>query len=114
MITKQSESEWQKIEQKIIERTPASSKAYIWGGGIHTSHLFANTCLLDHLEIVHLIDSSENKWGTSIGNVKCISPEKLHAVQNEFCIISSQASELEISRAAKKYFKEERIVRLYD
>jgi len=111
---KKDKENWQHIEIKIKKQLKKGTSVYIWGAGIHTSQLFANTDLKEYLHIKGIIDSSPTKWKKNFGNLKCYSPSSVNIKKGDVIIISSYASEQEIYEGLKKYQdKGVDLIRLY-
>ncbi len=94
---------WEKIEQRIKKKLKRDTEVYVWGAGVHTSQLFANTEIKNWLSIKSLIDSSPTKWGKKIGNLKCSSAEGCDLIKGDTILISSFASEQEIYESLAIY-----------
>lgn len=106
--------QWRKIEQRIKKRLRKGIETYIWGAGIHTSQLLANTDLKSYLQIKGLLDSSLTKWGKNLGNMICYSPDNVDIKKGDVILISSYASEQEIYDCLEECRKKGVIVqRLY-
>ena len=105
---------WKRIESKIRQKIRYETATYVWGAGIHTSQLFANTDLREYLKIKGLIDSSPTKWGKNLGSMTCYSPDKVILDKGDVILISSYASEQEIYDSLKSYQgKGINIIRIY-
>ncbi|WP_417667290.1 class I SAM-dependent methyltransferase [Pseudidiomarina sp.] len=87
---------WQSCLDKIAEKLKISSRIFIWGAGIHTSQLVANTNLIKHYKIDGLTDTSPLKWGLKQGIWTCQDPNEIDWMQGDTVLISSYASEKEI------------------
>lgn len=88
--------EWQNKLDAIQPFIKDSKRFFIWGAGIHTSQLFANTNLLDFINIFALVDSSQLKWGIQQGDWQCKNPKLIDWREGDVVLISSYASEQEI------------------
>ena len=87
---------------------------HIWGAGIHTSQLLANTDLKSYLQIKGLLDSSLTKWGRNLGSITCYFPDNVSLKKGDVILISSYASEQEIYDSLDKYRgKGINIIKLY-
>ena len=105
---------WGSAFSRIKSELDIGSTVYIYGAGIHTSQLFANTQIEDYLNIVGLLDSAPKLWGSKFGPYVCINPQE--ASRNvEAIIISSFASEIEIYEYLidEKYDTVFNLIRLY-
>jgi hypothetical protein len=107
---------WDRLAIRIKNKLAMGSECYIWGAGIHTSQLLANTDLKNYLIIKGLLDSSPAKWGKKIGEYTCFSPESVTLNSNDNIIISSFASEQQIYKSLMMQYSEAgvRIEKLYD
>jgi len=117
ILTSYSEKDkasWKRIELKLKQKTEYGTAVYIWGAGIHTSQLLANTDLKNYLQIKGLLDSSPTKWGNNLGSIICYSPDNVSLKKGDLILISSYASEQEIYDCLEEYRKKGVIVqRLY-
>ncbi len=110
----QETRQWQQIENSLKSQLSENTSCYIWGAGIHTTQLFANTDLEQYLSIEGLLDSSQTKWGAKIGKLKCFNPAEVQLQNKKTIIISSYASEKQIYRQLRKQYPEPvKIVTLY-
>ncbi|MDF0532940.1 methyltransferase domain-containing protein [Shewanella sp. A32] len=87
---------WQQRLDVILPQLQQAKRVYLWGAGIHTSQLVANTNLLEKVIITGLTDTSELKWGLKQGNWHCVPPDAVEWQQGDAVLISSYASEKEI------------------
>ena len=87
---------WQQRLDRHHAQLQQAQNRYIWGAGIHTSQLLANTRLLEQYHIKGLVDSSSLKWGLRQGDWLCQAPDSIHWQNGDTIIISSYASEKEI------------------
>jgi len=94
---------WKRIELKLKQKIKYGTAVYIWGAGIHTSQLLANTDLKSYLQIKGLLDSSPTKWGNNLGDIICYSPDDVDIKKGDVILISSYASEQEIYDSLKSY-----------
>lgn len=98
----------------IFEKPALECSHFIWGAGIHTSQLLANTDLKSYLQIKGLLDSSPTKWGKNLGSMTCYSPDNVSFKKGDVILISSYASEQEIYDSLKSYQgKGINIIRIY-
>lgn len=104
---------WDSIKQKIKLSTIEFEKVYIWGAGIHTTQLLANTKIENFLTIEGVIDSSITKHNKKLGKYTIKNPEK-DILENYTIIISSYASEREIYEYIKTNFNYKKIILLYE
>jgi SAM-dependent methyltransferase len=103
---------WQNTEQTFQH----IDEAYIWGAGLHTSELFAQTNILDKVEIKAIIDGSPLKQGAQLGTCDVISPSEFESVsEHQTVIISSFSAEQVIARVLRKMgLSDDQIICLYD
>jgi len=95
---------WKQLEQRVKQGLEAGAPLYLWGAGIHSSQLLANTDLGEFFEISGLFDSSPNKWGKQIGAYNCFSADQVELKAGDTILISSYASESQIYvQLQKKY-----------
>lgn len=94
---------WKRIELKLKQQIKPGKSVYIWGAGIHTSQLLANTDLKRYFHIQGLLDSSPTKWGVNLGNIACQSPDNISLKKGDTILISSYASEQEIYDNLKSF-----------
>jgi len=87
---------WQACVESIKKGLLEADRVYLWGAGIHTSQLVANTDLLEHTTVTGLTDTSSMKWGIRQGDWWCESPDSIDWRPGDAVIISSYASEKEI------------------
>ncbi|MCH1924520.1 class I SAM-dependent methyltransferase [Shewanella sp. C32] len=96
-IYRQQEVEyWQQKLDVVLLELQQAKRVYLWGAGIHTCQLVANTNLLQHVKITGLTDTSELKWGLKQGDWECVSPDSIQWQPGDVVLISSYASEKEI------------------
>ncbi|WP_256870945.1 bifunctional 2-polyprenyl-6-hydroxyphenol methylase/3-demethylubiquinol 3-O-methyltransferase UbiG [Shewanella sp. Scap07] len=88
---------WQQCVDNISAKI--SGNVYLWGAGIHTCQLVANTNLLDTCSITGLTDTSPLKWGVIQGDWTCRAPKDIDWQAGDTVIISSYASQREIYNA---------------
>lgn len=106
---------WLAIENRIIASIPSGSKIYVWGAGVHTAQLLANTHIMDNFKIEFLVDSSKTKWGQNIHDIQCIPPAEVDIHAIDTILISTCASENEVySDLLEKYGDQVKLVRLYN
>ena len=103
---------YKQIENKIHESIQKDGRVYIYGAGIHTSQLLANTDLEEYLEIISILDSSPTKWGCKIGEYLCVNPKEVND-KVDAVIISSYSSEDEIYDSIKDQYDHALVLRLY-
>ena len=112
--SERDKTSWKRIELKLKQKIKYGTAVYIWGAGIHTSQLLANTDLKSYLQIKGLLDSSPTKWGKNLGNMICYSPDNVDIKKGDVILISSYASEQEIYDCLEECRKKGVIVqRLY-
>ncbi|MBN2526716.1 MAG: methyltransferase domain-containing protein [Deltaproteobacteria bacterium] len=87
---------WQDRLDTLTTELSDARHVYIWGAGIHTSQLVANTNLLEKYTITGLTDGSSLKWGLKQGDWMCERPDAISWQPGDRLIISSYASEKEI------------------
>jgi len=87
---------WNKCLGDIEEDLISANRIFLWGAGIHTCQLVANTRILENFKISGLTDTSELKWGIQQGQWLCQSPDSIDWSPNDVVVISSYASEKEI------------------
>jgi len=101
--SERDKASWKRIELKLKQKVECGTAVYIWGAGIHTSQLLANTELKSYLQIKGLLDSSPTKWGRNFGSMTCYSPDNGSLKKGDTVLISSYASEQEIYDSLKSY-----------
>jgi len=111
--TDNEQESWAKVEKIVLKSTNTNEEVYIWGGGIHTTQLLANTNLLTNLNVLGILDFSETKHGKNLGNFIISKPTK-DIIENKTIIISSFASEKEIANYIKTHFNYKKIILLYE
>jgi hypothetical protein len=89
-------SYWQNSVDRIKLSLQQSQRIFLWGAGIHTCQLLANTDLLDHCRIFGLTDTSSLKWGLRQGEWICQDPQQIDWQAGDTVLISSYAAEKEI------------------
>jgi len=89
-------SYWQGCLDQILEKLQRSDRIFLWGAGIHTSQIVANTNLLERCEVHGLTDTSPLKWGLQQGEWICLDPASIDWQVGDAVLISSYASEKEI------------------
>ncbi|WP_245603156.1 class I SAM-dependent methyltransferase [Shewanella fidelis] len=87
---------WQGCLDSINPELEKSERIFLWGAGIHTSQIVANTDLLQQWHIAGLTDTSSLKWGLRQGDWICQAPDSIQWQAGDTVIISSYASEKEI------------------
>lgn len=90
---------WQQCLNTLAKALQGPGNLYLWGAGIHTSQLVANTDLLKRYTVKALTDTSALKWGLKQGDWTCLSPDDIDWQEGDKVIISSYASEPEIYNA---------------
>lgn len=88
--------EWQSKLDMISQEIKEAKRFFIWGAGIHTTQLIANTNLLAITDVCGLVDSSQLKWNIQQGDWVCRDPMLIDWQEGDSLIISSYASEQEI------------------
>ncbi len=92
-------SYWQQQLDLVMPQLKAAERIFLWGAGIHTCQVVANTTLLEQVHISGLTDTSPLKWGLQQGQWQCVEPDAIDWQQGDCVIISSYASENEIYQA---------------
>lgn len=87
---------WQGCLDAILPALKQSRRVFLWGAGIHTSQIVANTNLITECTIAGLTDTSNLKWGLRQGDWLCQAPDSIDWQQGDCVLISSYASEKEI------------------
>ncbi|MGI2259527.1 class I SAM-dependent methyltransferase [Shewanella sp. GXUN23E] len=87
---------WQGCLDAILPQLQQSKRIFLWGAGIHTSQIVANTTLLADCKINGLTDTSSLKWGLRQGDWHCQAPDSIDWQPGDCVLISSYASEKEI------------------
>ena len=87
---------WQRCVDALQNELSNAQHIYLWGAGIHTSQLVANTDLIIKYQIHGLTDGSSLKWGLQQGDWICRRPDDIDWQDGDRLIISSYASEKEI------------------
>lgn len=87
---------WQGCLDKVQKQLNKSKRIYLWGAGIHTCQIVANTNLLERCHIDGLTDTSTLKWGLQQGDWICQDPATIDWQPGDTVLISSYASEKEI------------------
>lgn len=87
---------WQACLDGIAASLKEEGNNYLWGAGIHTCQLVANTNLLEKYSIQGLTDSSSLKWALRQGDWLCQNPQDIPWKSGDKVIISSYATEKEI------------------
>lgn len=90
---------WQSCVNSAMKLLQGPGNVYLWGAGIHTCQLLANTTLLNAVPIAGLTDSSQIKWHMTQGNWECQPPTQIDWQQGDKVIISSFASQEEIYKS---------------
>lgn len=90
---------WQNCLDNIKSDLLEDGRIFIWGAGIHTSQLVANTDILSECNITGLVDSSDLKWNIRQGDWICENPAAISWISGDKIIISSYASEDEIYKS---------------
>lgn len=89
-------SYWQGCLDAVLAQLQQSQRIFLWGAGIHTCQLVANTNLLTSCHIDGLTDTSSLKWGLRQGDWICQDPASIDWQPGDTVLISSYASEKEI------------------
>ena len=92
---------WQGCLNAILPALKQSKRIFLWGAGIHTCQIVANTNLIDECVITGLTDTSKLKWGLRQGEWICQAPDNIDWQDGDCVLISSYASEKEIFDALK-------------
>lgn len=87
---------WQGCLNNILHKLMQSKRIFLWGAGIHTSQIVANTNLITQCPISGLTDTSNLKWGLKQGDWICQDPNSIDWQEGDSVLISSYASEKEI------------------
>ena len=87
---------WQGCLDKILGELKSCRRVFLWGAGIHTSQIVANTNIIDCCKIDGLTDTSSLKWGLRQGDWICQNPADIDWQPGDAVLISSYASEKEI------------------
>ena len=87
---------WQGCVDSIHDALKGHGKVILWGAGIHTCQLIANSNLSSVCHIDGLTDTSPLKWGLTQGDWICRDPATIDWQAGDKVIISSYASEKEI------------------
>ena len=87
---------WQGCLNNILHRLKQSNRIFLWGAGIHTSQLVANTNLITECFVSGLTDTSNLKWGIRQGDWICQDPTTIDWQAGDSVLISSYASEKEV------------------
>lgn len=90
---------WQEKVDALNDPLIEAKRTFLWGAGIHTSQLVANTDLLKRVTIHGLVDTSHMKWNIRQGDWICQDPKTVDWQVGDAVIISSYASEQEIYEA---------------
>lgn len=105
-ILQREKEMWGSAEKSINNKIVNNQDIYIWGAGVHTAQLLANTNILKVYRIRALVDNSETKWGLELHGIPCIPPAEVDLNSTNTILISSCASENEIYRDLKKLYGE--------
>jgi hypothetical protein len=87
---------WQGCLDQLASHLVKAERIILWGAGIHTSQLVANTDLMTRYGVNGLVDTSSLKWGIRQGDWVCADPSAFDWQDGDTVIISSYASEDEI------------------
>jgi len=87
---------WQACVDRVLAPLKCAKRVYLWGAGIHTSQLLADTNLLEHVSIDGLVDTSPLKWNVKQGDWVCMNPFEHKWSNGDAVLISSYMSEKEI------------------
>lgn len=90
---------WSRIEQLLSDEIQTPRRLFLWGGGVFASQLLANTKVEAFHSLTGILDSSEQRWGSSLGAHRVLSPSAASLESGDCVVISSYASELEIWNA---------------
>lgn len=87
---------WQSRLDTLMDKLKKSHRIFLWGAGIHTSQIVANTNITELFVISGLTDTSSLKWGIRQGEWICQNPNDIDWQEGDTVLISSYASEKEI------------------
>ena len=90
---------WAQVEARVRASLPEGTRAWLWGAGIHSSQMLAQTALEDYLEIQGLVDSSPIRHGQAFGRYRIHDPRAVDLRDGCALVISSHAAETEIWNA---------------
>jgi SAM-dependent methyltransferase len=113
---KAESAEWERIDKLLNNELGGFDQVVIFGGGVHTSQLLANTKTLDTKIICSIIDSDPQKNGLELRGVKICSLNSIDLSGIEIAVvISSRASESEIyTMLSNQSNIGAKIIRLYE
>lgn len=100
------------LQLKIIEINKKYKGLYVWGAGVHTQKLLAQTNLFK-ADIKAFVDSNPNYHKAKLLNRPIISPIKLVKEKNLPILISSKGYQENIKRQIKEMGLKNRILTLY-
>ncbi len=90
---------WARIENRLREEIREPKRLFLFGGGVFASQLLANVEHPAFDSLAGILDSSEQRWGSTLGTHLVLSPAKASLKDGDCVVISSFASELEIWNA---------------
>jgi hypothetical protein len=107
------------VVSRVIESWPKTSRAVIWGGGVHTELMYQTTPFFhqDPERAFVIVDSDPLKRGKSWRGLSIHAPDILESISWDDCrlIISSYGSQERIAQAAEKLgVPHSAVDRLYD
>jgi len=105
---------WARIDQLLADQIGEPQRLFLWGGGVFASQLLANTRLEALHPLTGILDSSDQRWGSSLGEHRVLQPASAELGPGDCVVISSYASELEIWNAlAAERERGVRVLRLH-
>ena len=107
--------QWAQFDKKIAKKITPEKNVIIWGAGIHTSQLLAQTHIEAGCKIQYIVDSDSQKWGLQLGRYHIRSPDGIPYDDENVCIvISSYGAENEIYKSIlRKHNLRAQVVRFY-
>lgn len=100
------------LQSKIIQINKKYKGVYVWGAGVHTQKLLAQTDLFK-TDIRAFIDSNPNYHKAKLINKSIISPTKLVKEKNLPILISSRGYQENIKKQIKEMGLKNKIMTLY-
>ncbi|MFT4537974.1 MAG: hypothetical protein ACI841_004414 [Planctomycetota bacterium] len=105
---------WARVEARVRAELDPGTRVWLWGAGIHSSQMLAQTGLEEYLDLQGLVDSSPIRHGQSFGDYQIHDPQSVDLRDGCAIVISSHAAEHEIWKAlADERTAGVRVVRLY-
>ena len=92
---------WDAVDAGLRAAIDAGEEVYIWGAGLHTSSLLANTGLAEHATIVAITDRDPQKHGHTLGPHAVVAPDEALAAGRKI-VVSSYVSEREIAASLER------------